>query len=178
MKIIKRSYFIKKLSIMRYSKCKIKYVRTLTFFVKKLFNCFLRNGNRGLVDRLYYETAKRIKLSYKCTVKEFYHEVMLKIIPILGFQYQHIGRVKRGIPAVPRREKMLILGVKWLKRGINLRKERKLFDRFFNELSDIYKKSPSSICLKIKEEHYREVFKNKPLFRYMWLVNRKRKRRK
>jgi len=134
--------------------------------VTKFVNQIMRDGKRGLSQRIFYSAMANIQNQTGEEALEVFEAAIKNAMPMLEVRPRRVGGATYQIPMEVRPERRRTLAIRWLVNAAKDRGERDMVDRLANELMEAAEESGAAV--RRKEEMHRMAEANKAFAHYRW----------
>ncbi len=134
--------------------------------VTKFVNQIMRDGKRGLAQRIFYSAMANIQNQTGEEALEVFEAAIKNAMPMLEVRPRRVGGATYQIPMEVRPERRRTLAIRWLVNAAKDRGERDMVDRLANELMEAAEESGAAV--RRKEEMHRMAEANKAFAHYRW----------
>lgn len=134
--------------------------------VSKLINNVMKDGKKGVAQRICYEAFDIIKDKTGKESLEVFEAAMNNIMPVLEVKARRIGGATYQVPIEVRPDRRQTLGIRWLLDAARNRGEKYMKDRLAGELIDASNNTGAAV--KKREETHKMAEANKAFAHYRW----------
>lgn len=139
------------------------------FFLRKLFNSFLKKGKKYFVINSFFKVfffcLKNFKTKTKTKILYLYfYKVLYNVVPICAYTNLMFRGENIILPWIRKNKKInkikiLKTSVSWVKKSVVKRKEKTVFFKILSELEDLRKNKGDSVSS--KNDYYLNFYKKK-----------------
>ena len=134
--------------------------------VTKLINQVMKDGKRGVAQKICYESFDLIREKTGKEPMEIFEQALNNIMPVLEVKPRRVGGSTYQVPMEVRPERRQTLGLRWLVSFARNRGEKTMKQRLAGEIMDAANNSGSAV--RRKEETHRMAEANKAFAHYRW----------
>ncbi len=134
--------------------------------VTKLINQVMKDGKRGVAQKICYESFDLIREKTGKEPMEIFEQALNNIMPVLEVKPRRVGGSTYQVPMEVRPERRQTLGLRWLVNFSRNRGEKTMKQRLAGEIMDAANNSGSAV--RRKEETHRMAEANKAFAHYRW----------
>ncbi len=134
--------------------------------VTKFVNQIMRDGKRGLAQRIFYAAMANIQNQTGEDALEVFESAVKNAMPMLEVRPRRVGGATYQIPMEVRPERRRTLAIRWLVNAAKDRGERDMVVRLSSELMEAAEESGAAV--RRKEEMHRMAEANKAFAHYRW----------
>lgn len=134
--------------------------------VTKLINNVMKDGKKGVAQKVCYEAFDMIKEKTGKEPLEVFEAAMNNIMPVLEVKARRIGGATYQVPIEVRPDRRQTLGIRWLLDAARNRGEKYMRDRLAGELIDASNNTGAAV--KKREETHKMAEANKAFAHYRW----------
>ena len=134
--------------------------------VTKLVNNIMRDGKKGVAQKIVYGAFNRISEKTGKEALEVFEEAMNNIMPVLEVKARRIGGATYQVPIEVRPERRQALALRWLTVYSRKRGEKTQEERLANEIMDAANNTGAAV--KKKEDMHKMAEANKAFAHYRW----------
>lgn len=134
--------------------------------VTKLINNIMKDGKKGVAQKVCYEAFDIIKEKTGKEPLEVFEAAMNNIMPVLEVKARRIGGATYQVPIEVRPDRRQTLGLRWLLDAARNRGEKYMRDRLAGELTDASNNTGAAV--KKREETHKMAEANKAFAHYRW----------
>ena len=134
--------------------------------VTKLINQVMKDGKRGVAQKICYESFDLIREKTEKDPMEIFEQALNNIMPVLEVKSRRVGGATYQVPMEVRPERRQTLGLRWLVSFARNRGEKTMKQRLAGEIMDAANNSGSAV--RRKEETHRMAEANKAFAHYRW----------
>ena len=134
--------------------------------VTKLINTIMRDGKKGLAEKILYEAFAMIKEETKEEPVEVFKKALENIKPSLEVKSRRVGGANYQVPVEVNEDRSQALGLRWLVQYARLRGEKTMSLNLAKEIIDAA--SGVSASVKKREDVHRMAEANKAFAHYRW----------
>lgn len=160
-------------------KHKIKFFRNdVFFFIRKLFNSFLKKGKKYLTINYFLKIFfficlkifRGIKVKKTQSVFLYFHKILNNITPVFVYTNLMFRGESMILPWIRKNKKInklkvLKIAISWIKKSTCKRKEKTLFFKLISELEDLRKNKGESI--NNKKEYYLNFYDKRYYIKFL-----------
>jgi small subunit ribosomal protein S7 len=134
--------------------------------VTKLINQVMKDGKRGIAQKICYGAFDLIKDKTGNDPMEVFEQALNNIMPVLEVKARRVGGATYQVPMEVRPERRQTLGLRWLVSYARDRGEKTMVQRLAGELMDAANNTGNAV--KKKEDTHRMAEANKAFAHYKW----------
>lgn len=134
--------------------------------VTKLINQVMKDGKKGLAQRICYGAFDLIREKTGRDPMEVFEEAMNNVMPVLEVRARRVGGATYQVPVEVRPERRQTLGLRWLVNHARTRGERTMIERLAAEIMDAANNTGGAV--RKKEDTHRMAEANRAFAHYRW----------
>ena len=134
--------------------------------VKKLINTIMKDGKRGLAQKIFYEAMDIVKEKTNKEPMEVLNSALENIMPALEVKSRRVGGANYQVPVEVKAERKQALGFRWLVKFARLRGGKGMAVNLANEIVDA--SNGTGAAVKKREDTHRMAEANKAFAHYRW----------
>ena len=134
--------------------------------VTKLINTIMKDGKRGLAQKIFYGAMDIVKEKTNKEPMEVLNQALENIMPALEVKSRRVGGANYQVPVEVRADRKQALGFRWLVNYARLRSGHSMAENLANEIIDASNGTGASV--KKKEDTHRMAEANKAFAHYRW----------
>ncbi|MCK8816212.1 30S ribosomal protein S7 [Natroniella sulfidigena] len=134
--------------------------------VSRFINKIMIDGKKSLAENIFYDAMELITEKTGEDAKEVLKEALNNVMPVLEIRTRRVGGANYQVPIEVDNNRRLTLGMRWIINAARARNERKMVERFTNEIIDAYNEEGGAV--RKKEEVHRMAEANKAFAHYRW----------
>jgi len=137
--------------------------------VTKCINALMYDGKKSTAEHIMYGAFDMIEKRMKNReddVLTIFKKAVENVKPAVEVKSRRVGGSTYQVPVEIRPERRTALALRWLILYARQRPEKRMVDRFANELSDAYQNRGNAV--KKKEDTHRMAEANKAFAHYRW----------
>lgn len=134
--------------------------------VTKLINQIMRDGKRGVAQRICYGAFEVIKERTGEDPVEVFEQALENIMPVLEVKARRVGGATYQVPMEIRPERRQTLALRWLVSFSRNRGERTMIDRVASEIMDASNNMGGAVGR--KEDVHKMAEANRAFAHYRW----------
>ena len=134
--------------------------------VTKLINTIMKDGKRGLAQKIFYGAMDIVKEKTNKDPMEVLNTALENIMPALEVKSRRVGGANYQVPVEVRADRKQALGLRWLINYARLRGGHSMADNLANEIIDA--SNGTGAAVKKREETHRMAEANKAFAHYRW----------
>mgnify|MGYP006309148601 CR=1 FL=1 len=132
----------------------------------RIINKIMYDGKKGLAEGIFYEAMDIVAEKTGEDQMEVLKGALNNVMPVLEIKTRRVGGANYQVPVEADNQRRLTLGLRWLVNAARNRGERKMVNRFANEIIDAYNEEGGAV--RKKEEVHRMAEANKAFAHYRW----------
>ena len=140
-----------------------KYKSTI---IPKLINSIMYDGKKTIAEKIVYDALNKIKTKSKEEPINIFNEAISNIRPTVEVRSRRVGGATYQVPVEVKANRSQALAIRWLVDASRKRKDKKMSDKIFNEIYDVYQSRGSAI--KKKEDTHKMAESNKAFAHFRW----------
>lgn len=125
----------------------------------RLINRFVRNGKKDFILSLFFDSLVQLKKKIKVTFKFILERFFYRLRPLLQLKPLFSSGIVYQLPATLNTSKEYSMAVFWFYKGVKARPEKTLFERFSNEIMDLW--FNKGFSLQLKRDYYKLIVQNR-----------------
>lgn len=134
--------------------------------VTKLINKIMRDGKKGVAQKICYDAFDIIKQKTGKDPLEIFEKALNNVMPVLEVRARRVGGATYQVPVEVRPERRQALGIRWLVNYARQRSERTMRERLAAEILDAV--NGLGGAFKKKEDTHKMAEANKAFAHYRW----------
>ena len=134
--------------------------------VTKLINTIMKDGKRGLAQKIFYGAMDIVKEKTNKEPMEVLNSALENIMPALEVKSRRVGGANYQVPVEVRADRKQALGLRWLINYARLRGGHSMAENLANEIIDA--SNGTGAAVKKREETHRMAEANKAFAHYRW----------
>src|SRR5699024_9029919 len=134
--------------------------------VTKLINNIMRDGKRGLAQKIVYGAFDIVKEKTGRDALEVFEEALNNVMPVLEVKARRVGGATYQVPIEVKPDRRQALGLRWITSFSRQRGERTMVERLAGEILDAINNAGGSV--RKKEEVHKMAEANKAFAHYRW----------
>lgn len=134
--------------------------------VTKLINNIMKDGKKGIAQKICYEAFDIIKEKTGKDPLEVFEQALNNIMPVLEVKARRVGGATYQVPIEVRPERRQALGLRWLVNYARARGERTMSQKLAGEIMDAVNGLGGAV--KKKEDTHKMAEANKAFAHYRW----------
>ena len=134
--------------------------------VTKLINTIMKDGKRGLAQKIFYGAMDIVKEKTNKEPMEVLNAALENIMPALEVKSRRFGGANYQVPVEVRADRKQDLGFRWLVNYARLRGGHSMAENLANEIIDA--SNGTGAAVKKREETHRMAEANKAFAHYRW----------
>ena len=134
--------------------------------VTKLINQIMKDGKRGVAEKILYEAFDMIKEKTGSEPLDVFNKAMENIKPALEVKSRRVGGANYQVPIEVRPDRSQALGLRWLVNYSRLRGGHSMAENLANEIIDA--SNGVGAAVKKREDTHRMAEANKAFAHYRW----------
>ena len=134
--------------------------------VTKLINTIMKDGKRGLAQKIFYGAMDIVKEKTGKDPMEVLNKALENIMPALEVKSRRVGGANYQVPVEVRADRKQALGLRWLINYARLRGGHSMAENLANEIIDA--SNGTGAAVKKREETHRMAEANKAFAHYRW----------
>lgn len=134
--------------------------------VTKLINNVMKDGKKGVAQRVCYDAFDMIKQKTGKEALEVFEAAMNNVMPVLEVKARRIGGATYQVPIEVRPDRKQTLGLRWILEAARKRGEKYMKDRLAGELMDAANNTGAAV--KKREDMHKMAEANKAFAHYRW----------
>lgn len=134
--------------------------------VTKLINQVMKDGKRGIAQRICYGAFDIIREKTGNEPTEVFENAMNNIMPVLEVKARRVGGATYQVPMEVRAERRQTLGLRWLVSFARNRGEKTMIDRLASEIMDAANNMGGAV--RRKEDTHKMAEANRAFAHYRW----------
>ena len=134
--------------------------------VTKLINTIMKDGKRGLAQKIFYGAMDIVKEKTNKEPMEVLNAALENIMPALEVKSRRVGGANYQVPVEVRADRKQALGLRWLINYARLRGGHSMAENLANEIIDA--SNGTGAAVKKREETHRMAEANKAFAHYRW----------
>jgi len=134
--------------------------------VTKLINNIMKDGKRGVAQKICYEAFDQIKAKSGQDPLEVFLKALENVMPVLEVKARRVGGANYQVPIEVRPERRQTLGLRWLVTYARNRGERTMREKLAGELMDASNNAGGAF--KKKEDIHKMAEANRAFAHYRW----------
>ena len=134
--------------------------------VTKLINTIMKDGKRGLAQKIFYGAMDIVKEKTNSEPMEVLNKALENIMPALEVKSRRVGGANYQVPVEVRADRKQALGLRWLINYARLRGGHSMADNLANEIIDA--SNGTGAAVKKREDTHRMAEANKAFAHYRW----------
>ena len=134
--------------------------------VTKLINTIMKDGKRGLAQKIFYGAMDIVKEKTNKEPMEVLNTALENIMPALEVKSRRVGGANYQVPVEVRADRKQALGLRWLINYARLRGGHSMAENLANEIIDA--SNGTGAAVKKREETHRMAEANKAFAHYRW----------
>ncbi len=132
----------------------------------RFINCLLRQGKKGLAERLFYSALDALGEKAKEEPLKVFRKAVENAAPLLEVRSRRVGGATYQVPVEVNDRRRTALSIRWVIQNAKSRSGKTMAEKLTLELLDAYNNSGGAI--KKKEEVHRMAEANKAFAHYRW----------
>lgn len=134
--------------------------------VTKLINQIMRDGKKGVAQKILYESFDIIKEKTGKEPMEVFNKAMDNIMPLLEVKSKRVGGASYQVPIEVKPDRGRALAFRWLINYARLRGGHTMAENLANEIIDA--SNGIGVSVKKKEDTHKMAEANKAFAHYRW----------
>lgn len=134
--------------------------------VARLINKVMKDGKKGLAQRIVYGAFERIRQRTGRNPLEVFEQAVKNAMPVLEVRPRRVGGATYQVPIEVPPHRRTSLALRWLVQFARERNERVMVERLANEILDAANNAGGAV--KKKEEVHRMAEANRAFAHYRW----------
>ncbi|MBS3734517.1 MAG: 30S ribosomal protein S7 [Phycisphaerae bacterium] len=135
--------------------------------VSKFINCFMRDGKKAVMRRVFYDAMDIIdeKIS-DATPLEVFEKAVENVKPLIEVRSKRVGGASYQVPRQVTRKRQLSLAIRWLREAVGNRQGKPTSVRMAEELMAAY--NGEGAAMRTRENVHRMANANKAFAHFSW----------
>lgn len=134
--------------------------------VTKLINNLMKDGKKGLAQKILYEAFDIVKEKTGQDPMEVFNKALENIKPALEVKSRRVGGATYQVPVEVRPERRQTLGLRWLVQYARLRGGKSMAENLANEIIDA--SNGVGAAVKKREDTHKMAEANRAFAHYRW----------
>ena len=134
--------------------------------VARLINVMMRDGKKGVAERIVYGAFDQIAKKEKSDVLEVLDKALNHVSPMVQVKSRRVGGATYQVPVEVRPTRGVALAMRWLVQAARNRREKGMGMRLANEILDAAEHRGEAV--KKREDTHRMAEANKAFAHYRW----------
>ncbi len=134
--------------------------------VARLINVMMRDGKKGVAERIVYGAFDQIAKKEKADVLEVLDKALNHVSPMVQVKSRRVGGATYQVPIEVRPTRGVALAMRWLVQAARNRREKGMGMRLANEILDAAEHRGEAV--KKREDTHRMAEANKAFAHYRW----------
>jgi len=134
--------------------------------VARLINVMMRDGKKGVAERIVYGAFEQIAKKEKSDVLEVLDKALNHVSPMVQVKSRRVGGATYQVPVEVRPTRGVALAMRWLVQAARNRREKGMGMRLANEILDAAEHRGEAV--KKREDTHRMAEANKAFAHYRW----------
>ncbi len=135
--------------------------------VTKLINQVMKDGKKGLAERLVYSAFDKASEKLSVPVMDLFNQAVENASPLLETKARRVGGANYQVPIEVRPDRRQTLAIRWIVDNARTRTgERNMDEKLAAELVDAYNNAGGAV--KKKNEKHKMAEANKAFAHYRW----------
>ena len=132
----------------------------------KFINCLMKDGKKGLAQRIFYETLKTIEKKTGKPGIDIFNQAIENVKPMVEVKPRRIGGATYQVPMEVRKERRISLAIRWMLDAAKTAQGRPMHDKLADEIIAASKREGNAI--KKKEDTHRMAEANRVFAQFKW----------
>lgn len=134
--------------------------------VTKLINKIMRDGKKGIAQKICYGAFDIIREKTGKDPKEVFEQALNNVMPVLEVKARRVGGANYQVPVEVRADRRQALGIRWIVEYARQRGERTMKERLAAEIMDAA--NGTGGAFKKKEDTHKMAEANRAFAHYRW----------
>lgn len=134
--------------------------------VTRMINKLMQDGKKSLAEKIFYEALDLIKDKTGDEGIEVLNQALDNVKPVLEVKSRRVGGSNYQVPVEVNDRRRLSLAIRWIVDSAKSRGERRMKERYANELIDAANNTGGAV--RRKEEVHRMAEANRAFAHYRW----------
>ena len=135
--------------------------------VSKFINCFMWDGKKSTVQRIFYDALDLIGQKIKDTPPlEVFEKAVENVKPMIEVRSRRVGGTNYQVPMQVTKKRQLSLGIRWIRDAVRAGSGQPTHVRLANELMAAYRHEGAAMST--RENVHRMAEANKAFAHFAW----------